>query len=91
MITILYYPIRPFFSLNYTLYNKVQVFPRDFEELKERDMEFFFCRERPILGMDALPHPNPRTIFVPQLLDIPEIKSEFSGRSGFEAFWASLL
>ena len=91
MIIILYYPIHPFFSLIHTLYNKVQLFPRDFEELKERDMEFFFCRERPILGMDALPHPNPRTIFVPQLLDIREIRSEFSGRSGFEKHFGDML
>ena len=28
---------------------------------------------------------------MPQLLDVPEIKSEFSGRSGFEKHFAEML
>ena len=79
-VFIMYYPL-----------HKVQLFPRDFEELKESDMEFFLCRERPILGIDALPHPDPQSIFVPQLLDVPEIRSEFSGRSGFEKHFGDML
>ena len=70
---------------------KVQLFPRDFEELTANHMEFFLCRERPILGIDSQPHPNPQTIFVPQLLDIPQIKSQFSGRSGFEKHFGDML
>lgn len=32
-----------------------------------------------------------QTIFVPQLLDVPEIKSHFSGRSGFEKHFEEML
>ena len=32
-----------------------------------------------------------QTIFVPQLLDVPEIKSHFSGRAGFEKHFEEML
>ena len=32
-----------------------------------------------------------QTIFVPQLLEVPEIKSEFSGREGFNKHFAEML
>ena len=39
---------------------QVQIFPIDFEKLEEKDIEFFISRDRPILGIDAKPHPNPK-------------------------------
>ena len=41
---------------------QVQLIPEDFEELEEKDIEFFLSRDRPILGIDAKPHPNPQVI-----------------------------
>ena len=32
----------------------------NFEKLVEEDIEVFLCRERPILGWNGEPHPNPK-------------------------------
>ena len=70
---------------------QLQLMKDDFETLKEEDLEFFFSRDKAILGWNGLPHPNPKTIFIPQLLDVPEIKSQFSGREGFQRHFAEML
>ena len=39
---------------------QLQLMKDDFETLKEEDLEFFFSRDKAILGWNGLPHPNPK-------------------------------
>ena len=41
---------------------QIQNIPVDFEKCTSDDIEFFLCREKPILGVNAKKHPNPKVI-----------------------------
>ena len=41
-------------------YFQIQKLPVDFENLKEEDFKVFLSRDRPVLGINATKHPNPK-------------------------------
>ena len=45
---------------NQSFHFQLQLIEDDFETLEEKDLEFFFTRDKPILGWNGLPHPNPK-------------------------------
>ena len=42
------------------IYFQLQLISEDFETVTEKDLEFFFRRDKPIMGWDGHPHPNPK-------------------------------
>ena len=48
-------------------------------------------KDTPILGIDGLAHPDPKTMYVSQLLTITQIEAELSGREGFEKHFSEVL
>jgi hypothetical protein len=43
---------------------QLQLIEDDFETFQEKDLEFFFSRDKAILGWNGLPHPNPKVCII---------------------------
>ena len=50
------------------IYFQLQLISDDFETVEEKDLEFFFSRDKPIMGWDGHPHPNQMRTLLKRLL-----------------------
>jgi len=71
---------------------QAQLWTDNIMDMSQKDLEFFFNADQGVLGIDALPHKDPQTIYhEPALRGIPTIEFEPAGVEGLNKLFSRPL